>query len=119
MAVAGGRLCKHPLLGGGATDASPRQLNNGGIPESCVFCAIRRCADSDATMEHFTLRHTHQQSKYTKKYFLWGSPRGYIKRADWSFEWGVRRLGVGLQEGSLRKVVLGPGEKAMGRAVVS
>jgi hypothetical protein len=37
-------------------NASPRQCNNGDIPGSVVFYTVRRQADSDATMEHVTLR---------------------------------------------------------------
>jgi hypothetical protein len=76
-------------------------LNNAAVGGNDVFYAVRRQADSDATMEHVTLRRTHQQSNSKKKCFLWGPPRDYIRRADESFDL-VRRLGVGLQE------VLGP-----------
>jgi hypothetical protein len=93
-------------------------LANEAAAGSGIFHAVRRQADSDATMDHASLRRTHQQSNCKKKCFLWGLPRGYIMRADGSFEL-VRRLGVGLHASSLRKEVLGPGEKATGRAVQS
>jgi hypothetical protein len=63
-----------------------------------VFHTVRGQADCDATMEHVTLRRTHQQSN-CKKCLLWGPPRGYVRRADWSCKL-VRRLWVGLQAGS-------------------
>jgi hypothetical protein len=45
------------LLGNGTTNASPRQDNNAGNPGSDVFYTVRREADSEATLEHVTLRH--------------------------------------------------------------
>jgi hypothetical protein len=77
------------LLGNDTRNASPRQR----WPHSTVkhlrkevfFHAVRRQADSDATMEHVTLRRTHQQIN-CKKCFLRGPPRGYIRRANGRFE---------------------------------
>jgi hypothetical protein len=61
-------------------------LTNEAAVGSGVFHAVRRQADSDATMEYVTIGRTHQQCNCNKKYFLWGPPRGYIRRADGSFE---------------------------------
>jgi hypothetical protein len=53
---------------------------------SGVIHMVQLQADSDARMEHVTLCHKHQQSNCKQKCFLWGLPRGYIRRADGSFE---------------------------------
>jgi hypothetical protein len=88
-------------------------LNNEAAAGSGVLNALRRQEDSAAAMEHMTLRRSHQQSK-CKKCFLWGPSSCYIRRADGSFVLVRSSETVGLQEGSLRKEVLDPGEEAMG-----
>jgi hypothetical protein len=80
------------LLGSGTTNSSPWQCCSGGIPGSNVVYTVQR---RQTVMPQWNMSHYVAQinNNCKKKCFLWGPPRGCIRRADWSVEW-VRRQWV-------------------------
>jgi hypothetical protein len=82
------------LLVSGTTNASPRQCNNGGIPGSIVFHAVRRQADSDTTTSHTSTE------LLQREVFSVGSAQRLYKESRWELwvsseygdcEWVCRR----------------------------